>query len=277
MEIRETVAVVTGAASGIGRAIAAALAARGARVVLADINPDRLRVAAQELSDIGHDALAAVCDVCDDSALETLRERTEAAFGPADILVNNAGTGIAGPPYAIPLDDWRSIIDLNLLSVVRGVNAFVPGFVSRRRGWVVNTASIGGMYAYDHSDAHLPYIATKFAVRGLSEALYLNVRPQGVGVSCLCPGRVETNIAEGSKLAGTDDLSWVRVPRLNGVKQPGPIGEQVAAAITDERFLVLVDDEDASLIAARYADLDAALQRQVAAMSRPQGPAYGWD
>jgi NAD(P)-dependent dehydrogenase (short-subunit alcohol dehydrogenase family) len=212
MQIHGTTAVITGGASGIGLAIGDALASHGARVILTDIHTDRPHSEVHRLRQSGHDVYGSVCDVTDDNALVDLHDRLQRDHGPVDILVNNAGIGMSGPPYRIPIADWRMLLELNVLSVVRGINAFLPGFVERKHGWLVNVASIGGMYAYDHSDAQLPYVTTKFAVRGMSEALYLNLVPQGVGVSCVCPGRVTTNIAETARLAGTDDPGWIRLP-----------------------------------------------------------------
>lgn len=277
MEIDGTVAAVTGGGSGIGRAIALELARRGADVAVADLDESRAAKVAGEVKALGRDALAVRCDVRLDAEVDSLAERVLARFGRVDVVVNNAGIGMAGPPEAIPMADWQAILDVNLLGVVRGVRAFVPHLLRQGSGWLVNTASIGGMFAYDHSDAQLPYVTTKFAVRGLTEALYLYLTPRGVGVSVLCPGRVETNIAEGSRLVGTDDPAWIRVPRMHGTKTAQHVGELVADAIHDGTFLILTDEEDREVLGRRYADLDAALARQLAEMTPPLGPAYGWD
>lgn len=276
MQIRGTVAAVTGGGSGIGRAITLSLARRGATVAVADLDPGRAAQVAAEVEALGSRSLAVPCDVRSDTDVDSFAAQVLDTFGRVDTVVNNAGFGMAGPPESIPMADWQAIIDVNLLGVVRGIRAFVPHLLAQGSGWLVNTASIGGMYAYDHSDAQLPYVTTKFAVRGMTEALYLYLRPRGIGVSVLCPGRIRTNIGESSRLVGTDDPAWIRVPRLHGSKDADGVGELVADAIVAERFLVLTDEEDYAMLGRRYADLDAALETQLAQLTPPQGPAYGW-
>src|SRR5215213_3642382 len=162
MEFQGATAVVTGGASGIGRSTALELARRGADVVLADIHDGRL-------------CLPVPCDVTSDADVATLADAAFAEFGTVDLLMNNAGIAVLGPSYRVPMDDWQRILDVNVLGLVRGVGAFVPAMVERGSGYVVNTASIAGIWAYSWDCA--PHITSKFAAYGYSEALARSLGP----------------------------------------------------------------------------------------------------
>ena len=186
-------AFVTGGARGIGRAIAAALLEEGARVMIADIHADELAEAERSLASRG-DVATIVCDVADASAVEAAAQATADRFGKVHVLVNNAGVVIGGEPGAIPLEDWRWIVDVNLMGVVHGVEAFVPRIKAHGEGgFIVNTASMAG---HGGMPGLAPYSATKFAVVGYSESLRQDLAPHGIGVAALCPGWVDTRIYE---------------------------------------------------------------------------------
>ncbi len=186
-------AVVTGGASGIGRGTALELARRGADVVLADIHEERLSdtAAADHRARPPLPAGALRREPVTPTSTRSPTPRI-AEFDHVDLVMNNAGISVMGPSYRVPTDDWQRILDVNVLGLVRGVNAFVPAMVERGRGYVVNTASIAGIWAYTWDCA--PYITSKFAAYGYSEALARSLRPLGVGVSVLCPGLVHTNL-----------------------------------------------------------------------------------
>jgi NAD(P)-dependent dehydrogenase (short-subunit alcohol dehydrogenase family) len=182
------VAVITGAASGIGAGLAREAARRGMQVVLADRDAARLR---EVVARIGEAALAVPTDVTDPAALETLAERAFAA-GPVDLLFNNAGVMVTGNSWEIPLEQWRQAIDVNVLGLVYGLRAFVPRFLAANRpSRIVNTASVGGFLP---SPLMAPYSATKFAVVGLTEALAGELRESPIAVSLLAPGPVKSDI-----------------------------------------------------------------------------------
>ncbi|MFI9503534.1 SDR family oxidoreductase [Nocardia sp. NPDC052566] len=200
------VAVVTGAANGIGKAVATALAGRGLHVVLADVEAESVAAAAAEL---GGGTLAVATDVADIAQVRALAERTMREFGRVDIAFNNAGTGVGGPSWTIAPQDWQRTWSVNVGGVVNGINAFVPHMVTAGRGHIVNTSSLAGLTATPFS---APYSASKHAVVAISEALHteLALLAPGVGVTVVCPGPVDTRLLRGleqsAKSFGTEDI-----------------------------------------------------------------------
>jgi NAD(P)-dependent dehydrogenase (short-subunit alcohol dehydrogenase family) len=160
-------------------------------------------------------------------------------MGSVDVLMNNAGVAVRGAFEQIPMADWEWIVGINLLGVVRGCRAFAPHMIERGSGWIVNTASIGGLVA---STIGSPYVTTKHGVVGFSESLSLYLRPKGIGVSVLCPGGVATNIGENMRRAGTDASMWGRAPGEGagaGLAQaPAEVAEILLEAIGDGKFVV---------------------------------------
>jgi NAD(P)-dependent dehydrogenase (short-subunit alcohol dehydrogenase family) len=194
---------------------------------LADVNESRLAEAAAEVESAGRRALPVACDVSSDEAVEALAKSTIDAMGRVDVVMNNAGVAIRGPVDEISMDDWRWIVDINLLGVVRGTRAFLPHLLAQKSGWIVNTASVAGLTG---SPVGVPYATTKQAVVGFSESVALYTRPRGIGVSVLCPGGVATNIAENLKKVGTNERYWAGIDQL-GAGQVTP--EAVAGILLD--------------------------------------------
>lgn len=186
-------ALVTGAGSGLGRAVALELSRRGARVLCTDVNGD---AAAETAARCGSEATSMVCDVATRGALEAAAAQMDARWGGADLVVNNAGVAVAGPVGTIPEEDWAWIVGVNLLGVVNGCEVFVPRFRAQGRGWVLNVASMAGLVAMPEMG---PYNATKYAVVGLSETLRGELVGSGVSVSVLCPSFFQTNILESGR------------------------------------------------------------------------------
>jgi NAD(P)-dependent dehydrogenase (short-subunit alcohol dehydrogenase family) len=188
------VAVITGAASGIGFGMAEAFLAEGARIVVADLDTERLREAVRRLSGSADQVLAVATDVTD---LESVRHLAQAAvdrFGAVDVVCNNAGVWTLGYQWDTPEEDWRWVIDVNLWGVIHGIRVFVPLLIANSAGGqLVNTASIGGLVAGAGTG---PYAAAKHAVVGLSKSLRaeLAMRKARVGVTIVCPGKVATPI-----------------------------------------------------------------------------------
>jgi len=190
-------AVVTGGGSGIGRSLCLLLAARGARVHVVDRDLARAQAVADEVVGVAHQV-----DVSDAAAVQALADAVFAEGG-VDLLFNNAGIGHAGAVVDTTLDDWRALVEVNLMGVVHGVQAFLPRLVAQGRpSAVVNTASMAGLLP---SAGMVPYSTTKAAVVGLSESLDRELAGTGVRVHALCPGIIATDIVRTSTMRG----SWV--------------------------------------------------------------------
>ena len=190
------VAVVTGAASGIGRATATLLGRAGMRVALADVDADGLLRVKNEIEAEGATAIAVTTDVSSASAIEALRDATLDAFGAVHVVHNNAGVLASGSVDEISLDLWKWVLDVDLWSVIHGIRAFVPLMRAQGEGHVVNTASTAGLRA---NAGIAPYNVAKFGVVAISETLSLELAGTGIGVSVLCPGPVDTQIVHAER------------------------------------------------------------------------------
>lgn len=268
MDVNDRVAVITGGASGIGLGTARALARRGCHVVLADVNDRRLAGARAEIAALGRRVLSVRCDVASDDDVERLARTALTELGRVDILFNNAGVVVRGALEQIPIADWRWQLEVNVLGVARGIRAFLPHMLERGSGYVVNTGSVAGLLALTGEGA--PYIASKFAVIGLTEALALYARPLGIGVSILCPGSVDTNLGETGRTIGMTperalaETAIAATVQGNRLMRPDEVGEIVAEAIREERFFVLCDPYHQPLIEHRAADPTAFLEARLA-------------
>jgi len=192
----EATAIVTGGASGIGRALTRELAKRGCEVVLADRQIRLAEEVAAEICDSGGKATAREIDVTDYSAMEQLVLETTARTGRLDYLLNNAGIGIGGDVRQYSIEDWNQIVDVNLRGVINGVQAAYPTMINQGFGHIVNTASMAGLIP---SPGVVAYATTKHAVVGLSKSLRAEAASAGVYVSVLCPGVIRTPILEGGR------------------------------------------------------------------------------
>jgi short-subunit dehydrogenase len=192
----EATAIVTGGASGIGRALARELAKRGSEVVLADRQIRLAEEVAAEISNAGGKAIAREIDVTDYSALEKLVSDTTARTGRLDYMVNNAGIGIGGNVREYSIEDWNQILRVNLHGVINGVQAAYTIMINQGFGHIVNTASMAGLIP---SPGVVAYATTKHAVVGLSKSLRAEAASLGVYVSVLCPGVIRTPILEGGR------------------------------------------------------------------------------
>ena len=268
MNLEGSVAVVTGGASGIGRASALAMAGRGADVVIADVNEERMAGACAEIQALGRRSAGLRCDVSHDGELELLAERAIAAMGRVDLLMNNAGVVLGGPVEQIPMADWEWIVNINLLGPVRGVRAFLPHMLERGSGYVVNTASFAGLVA--HNPLTIPYDTTKHGVVGFSAGLALYCKPRGVGVSVLCPGYVETNLSENYRFRGLDEAGAGPGRMPDATVQPETVAERVVEAVEAERFLIFSQPEHARIWARRAQDVDGHIARQIEVLAGSQ-------
>jgi NADP-dependent 3-hydroxy acid dehydrogenase YdfG len=169
------------------------------------------------------------------------------------------------------MSDWQWLFDVNLFGVIRGIRTFVPILIEQGHGWLVNTSSIAGLYAHGYDN--IPYIGAKFAVVGITEGLYLHLRPKGIGVSGLCPGLVSTHIGENVRTIGIDDARWLNFPaHMQRQLPPEEVGELVVAAIRDETFLILTHPEDREWVVKHGRDVDLFLRDYVAMLYAGRAP-----
>jgi NAD(P)-dependent dehydrogenase (short-subunit alcohol dehydrogenase family) len=251
-ELGGKTAVVTGAASGIGLALARRLGAEGMQVVLADVENAALARAADALETAGVRCLAVRTDVSRAAEVDALAERAVAAFGAVHVVCNNAGVFAGGVAWEIPLDDWSWVLGVNLWGVIHGVRSFLPLLLAHGgEAHVVNTASMAGLVSNPLAG---PYTVSKHAVVALSETLYheLTLRGAPVGVSVLCPEGVATRIAESSRnrVGAPGDRSPGAVAVEAALQatvakglSPDVMADRVVRAIRERRFYVLAEDD----------------------------------
>jgi NAD(P)-dependent dehydrogenase (short-subunit alcohol dehydrogenase family) len=194
-------AVVTGAGSGLGRALCLELAKRRARVLVSDIDLARAEQTAHEVERAGGQALAERCDVTQAEQIEALAVLADERFGGCDLVANNAGVGAGGPVGEVSLRDWEWVVGINLWGVIHGCHAFVPRFRRQRSGHVLNIASLAGLISAPNM---APYNVSKAGVVALSETLFGELAESGVGVTVVCPSFFTTAIMDNSRFAGTD-------------------------------------------------------------------------
>ena len=196
-ELAGKTAFVTGGAAGIGLALGRAFAEAGMNVMLADIETNALQAAVKSLQEISPDISGTICDVADAASVERAAQASFDAFGRVHVVCNNAGVAAGGGIDHISLDNWRWVIDVNLMGVLHGIKSFLPHIRAHGEGGhIVNTASMAGMQG---EVGFSPYGASKFAVVGMSEGLSLQLKPHGIGVSVLCPSYVRTRIGESGR------------------------------------------------------------------------------
>jgi NAD(P)-dependent dehydrogenase (short-subunit alcohol dehydrogenase family) len=254
------VAVVTGAASGIGRAIAHSLARRGAQIVAVDISADGLATVVAELREFGGDAAPRTADVGDPIAFDGIRDTALERFGNVDIVVNNVGVLTNGLPQDIPVIEWEHVLNINLMSVVRSNATFIPMLLDQGSGHIVNTASFAGLFTYSYD--RMPYAASKAAIVQISEGLALYLRPKNIGVTLLCPGPVLTNITSNMPTFGAGTA--LRTPGDQfELFDAARVGELVADAILRNRFFVPTHPQVTDDLRRRVENWDAYLDYQI--------------
>lgn len=228
VDLRGRVAVVTGAAKGIGRATALALGRAGASVAGCDTDEAALAATLAECRALGARTWGATVDVGDAQQVQTFAEQVERELGPTFCLVNNAGVGVSGGFFDTEADDWAWLLRVNLGGTVNGTRSFGPLMRARGAGRIVNVASASGF-------CNLPGLAaygtTKYAVVGLSEALRAELLPSGVMVSVVCPGLVASSILESARIRGVADPELERRALSELYRRRGHTPESVAKAI----------------------------------------------
>lgn len=223
------VVAITGAGSGIGRELALLCARRGANLALCDINDAAVGETADEARRFGRDVLTRRVDVADADQVTAFADATFSHFGGVDVVVNNAGVGLVGGFLDTSLKDWDWLVSINLMGVVHGCDAFIPLMInSGRGGQLVNVSSAAGLLANPQLSA---YSATKFAVLGLSEALRMELKTHGIGVTAVCPGVINTAITTASPIRGTGDADARRRRLAATYNKRGYTPERAAANI----------------------------------------------
>jgi NAD(P)-dependent dehydrogenase (short-subunit alcohol dehydrogenase family) len=258
---KDRVAVVTGAASGIGKGIAENFVEAGMKVVLADIDDVKLQNTAKTFQDSGADVLSIPTDVSKPDQVENLANETMDAFGAVHILCNNAGVALRGQPsWVIPVESWGWILSVNLLSVIYGVHYFMPIMLRQDEAHIVNTASTDGLLS---NPIHIPYVVSKHGVVAFTESLYHELQMLGsnVKVSVLCPGPVNTDILDSSErnyppdIPAPPELSEGGSVLIKAFKKwlerghdPKEVGRQVIEAIKEERlYIITTNDFDTNI------------------------------
>ncbi len=275
-ELAGKTAFVTGGASGIGFALGTAFAQAGMKVMLADIETGALASAVKSLHDFGPNVRGVACDVADPISVERAAKASYDAFGNVHVVCNNAGVAAAGGIDNISLDNWRWVLDVNLMGVLHGIRAFLPHIRAHGEGGhIVNTASMAGM---NSGLGFSPYVASKFAVVGMSEGLATQLKPFGIGVTVLCPSYVRTRIGESGRNRperyGATQTPGPASPaglllaqlaeRLESGLDPSDVAARVLTAIREEELYVFTHPEMRGGVGDRFAAIMAAMDKVAA-------------
>jgi NADP-dependent 3-hydroxy acid dehydrogenase YdfG len=226
--------LVTGAASGLGRAIATRYVREGRRVLITDVNDEALSEVERELKALGN-VTARRLDVTDDADWMRARQWVEDTWHGLDVLVNNAGVAAGGRMELIPMADWDWILELNLKSVIRGCRTFIPLLKKQGSGHIVNVASLAGVV---NSPSMANYNVTKAAVISLSQTLRYELTPYGIGTSVVTPAFVKTNLAASMRSADPESVRMAERLINNATVTPAQIADQVFDGVQKNRFLI---------------------------------------
>jgi len=241
MELQDKVAIVTGGASGIGKASARAMARLGAKVAVVDIDAAGAQAVAAQT-----DGLGVGCDVSREADVNAMVREVEQQLGPVDVLFNNAGIATGADPLTTSPDVWQRQWEVNVMAHVYAVRAVLPAMLERRSGYLLHTASMAGILT---THGNLTYATTKHAVVGLAEWLSITYHDKGIRVSCLAPLGVRT------PMLGDTDSPFVS-GAAGPVKEPEEVAQQVVEAMAEERFLILTDPIAQTWMDRKHEDLE---------------------
>ncbi|HEV8674456.1 MAG TPA: SDR family NAD(P)-dependent oxidoreductase [Methylomirabilota bacterium] len=263
---RDRVAVVTGGGSGIGRALALAVARDGAHVVVADVDEAGMAETCRGVAGHGRQALAVPTDVAAAAAVHALADRAFSRFGAVHLLCNNAGVAVHGGLEAATLQDWQWVVGVNLWGVIHGLLAFLPRMIAQGPGGhVLNTASMAGLVA---SQGLGIYNTTKYAVVGLSETLAKDLKPHGIGVTVLCPMGVATRIRDAERARPAALVNPPGRPPAEPITligrtlTPEAVAEQALEAVRAGELYAITHQEGREPLQRRFARLEAAILRR---------------
>ena len=266
-------AFVTGGASGIGLALGRAFAEAGMNVMLADVERTALESAVNSLHQFGPKVRGIGCDVTDPGSVEAAAKASFEAFGHVHVVCNNAGVAAGGGIDNISLDNWRWVVDVNLMGVVHGIRSFLPHIRAHGEGGhIVNTASMAGM---NGGLGFSPYAATKFAVVAMSEGLAIQLKPHGIGVSVLCPSYVRTRIGESGRnrqprygetprldpASPSGQMVAEIARRLDAGLEPSDVAARVLSAVSEDALYVFTHPNMREEVDERFAAIQAAMDR----------------
>jgi NAD(P)-dependent dehydrogenase (short-subunit alcohol dehydrogenase family) len=266
-------AFVTGGASGIGFALGRAFLQRDLNVILADIDSDALAVAVKTLRDLGPRVRGVTCDVADPESVERAAKASYEAFGNVHVICNNAGVSAGGGISDISLDNWRWVLDVNVMGVLHGIRTFLPHIQTHGEGGhIVNTASMAGMLSIPW---FAPYVASKFAVVAMSEGLAMQLKPLGIGVSVLCPEYVRTRIMESERhrperygprqtldpASPAAALAAQVAARIQSGIDPSDVAERVLTAIHEDELYVFTHSNVRAGVEQRFAAILTAMDK----------------
>lgn len=264
---KDKVAVITGGASGMGRAFANLFGTEGCKIVIADIEEPALNATLDELKSKGIEAIGLITDVSSESDMDALGKLALETYGKVNLLFNNAGVGAGGPLVEQTVKDWEWVLGVNLWGVIHGLRVFLPHLLEHGDGHIVNTASVAGLTSYSYTGA---YSVSKHGVVTLTETLFHEVRDMesSLGVSVLCPGIVKTNIISSERnrpeqlsdplipepADEPNNSSFVDVVYEHGL-DPNTVAEQVKTAILENQFYIWTDYVYEEAIASRHDDI----------------------
>jgi NAD(P)-dependent dehydrogenase (short-subunit alcohol dehydrogenase family) len=269
-EFKDKVALVTGAASGIGFALADRFASVGMKVVLADVEETALAAAEETLKRKGAPVLSVRTDVSKAAEVEELAEKTYARFGAVHVLCNNAGVGMGGLSWEQSLTDWEWVLGVNLWGVIHGIRTFIPRMLAQQtEGHIINTASVAGLISAPYMSV---YQATKHAVVSITESLKMELDLTGgkLGASVLCPGFVATRISDSERnrptgmdrptptpgqMASQEMIREMARQQVAAGLKPAAIAEMVLEAVRDDRFYIVTHPRFSKLIRMRMENI----------------------
>ena len=251
MKLKDSIALVTGGAHGIGRALCERFAREGARAVaVADLDVDAAEAVARTVSEAGSQGLAVWCDVSREEPIRDAVARVEAEVGPVDLLVSNAGFGYGdGPGWMAtsqPDEQWDMLWRVHVMAHVWGARAVLPGMIRRGRGYLLNTVSAAGLLS-QIGDA--VYATTKHGAIGFAESLAITHAEQGIGVSVLCPQGVRTRLLE-------QEEKLAQSVAADGILEPDHVADHVIEALDEERFLIVPHPQTLEHLRRKAGDYD---------------------
>ena len=275
-ELAGKTAFVTGGASGIGLALGRAFAEAGMKVMLADIEVDALAAAVDSLRGVGPDVRGVTCDVADAASVKRAAEASYAAFGNVHVVCNNAGVAGGSGIDDMSLENWRWVLDVNLMGVLPGIHAFLPHIRAHGQGGhIVNPASMAGLQS---GLGFSPYGASKFAVVSMSEGLANQLKPNGIGVSVLCPHFVRTGIGESGRnrpgrygetqtfdpASPAGQMLALITASIAAGLDPADVAARVLAAIREDELYVFTHPDMRNRVDERFATIQAAMDKVTA-------------